>query len=236
MMQRIEVKLAADDVDEKTGTFAGYGAVFGNRDSYGDVIERGAFKRTLREWEDRGKYPPMLLQHGGLGLNASDLLPIGKWTAMEENTRGLKVEGRLFGLESERGRLIHEGLREGALDGLSIGYRVRKDRRGTKPNEPTRTLEDVELVEVSLVTFPANERARVSAVKSFDPPPEFLREMEAALREAGLSRTDAKKAVACFRDQLRRDAEDGPAPRDEGGADEVAELIRRNIQALKTTR
>ena len=71
----MEVKFASD----KTGVFSGYGAMFGNVDAGGDVIEKGAFKDTLREWEDKGKYPPMLLQHGG-GMfgGADDLLPIGK--------------------------------------------------------------------------------------------------------------------------------------------------------------
>lgn len=233
-MQRIEVKLAADEVDADAGTFNGYGAVFGNVDSYGDVIERGAFKRTLQEWEARNKLPPMLLQHGGMGLSANDLIPAGKWTKMEENSRGLKVEGKLFGLDSERGRLIHEGLREGALDGLSIGYRVRKDRRRTKPTEPRRTLEDVELMEVSLVTFPANGRARVTGVKAVELTAEDIREMEATLREGGVSRSNAKVAISCFRKWLQRDAEDDPAPRDEVDAGALAELLRRNIATITT--
>ena len=98
----IEVKFAGSASE---GTFSGYGAVFGNRDSYGDVIDKGAFKSTLREWEEKGKLPPMLLQHGGgiFGGGADDMLPVGKWTAMEENARGLKVEGQLFALGTSAG-------------------------------------------------------------------------------------------------------------------------------------
>jgi len=222
----MEVKFASD----KTGVFSGYGAVFGNVDSYGDVIEKGAFKTTLREWEDKGKYPPMLLQHGGgiFGGGADDLLPVGKWTSMEENSRGLKVEGELFAMGTERGQYIYEGLKAGALDGMSIGYQTIKFRNGAKAGEPRRYLEQLKLMELSLVTFPANDKALVSNVKSdFDP-----RELEAMLREATLSRSDAVKAVATFRKWLQRDA-GVPATslRDEDEAG-LAAIIRRNIATL----
>jgi uncharacterized protein len=197
-----EVKLASD----RTGEFTGYGAVFGNVDSFGDVIAKGAFRDTLREWQDKGKFPPMLLQHGGgpFGSSTDGMLPIGQWTSMEENSKGLKVEGRLFALNTERGQYIYEGLRAGALDGLSIGFRTRKSVMGTKPSEPMRTLTDIDLVEVSVVTFPANPKARVMGVKTLTP---FeLRALEDALGERGLSRKDRGIAVAVFRDWLQRDA------------------------------
>jgi uncharacterized protein len=194
-MQRIEIKLAADDVDAKTGEFGGYGAVFGNVDSYGDVIERGAFKETLREWEALGKLPPMLLQHGGggmLGGAAEDLLPVGQWVKMEENSKGLKVEGKLFALGTEKGQYIYEGLKTGVLDGLSIGFRTRKFTEGTKAGEPRRKLQDVELVEVSIVTFPANGKARVHAVKAAESIL-TITDFETFLREVGgFSRGEAK--------------------------------------------
>lgn len=215
---------------DKQGAFSGYGAMFGNVDSYGDVIEKGAFKDTLRAWEDKGKYPPMLLQHGGgmFGGTADDLLPVGKWTSMEENSRGLKVEGELFALNTERGQYIYEGLKAGALDGLSIGYKTIKFRNGSKASDPRRYLEKLDLMELSIVTFPANDKARVGAVKNeFDP-----RELEAALRDATLSRSDAVKAVAVFRKFLQREAEDpATSPRDEGEA-ELAAIIRSNIAKL----
>lgn len=231
-MNRLEIKLASDEIDAKTGEFSGYGAVFGNTDAYGDVIEKGAFKSSLREWEDRGKYPPMLLQHGGGFMSgADDMLPVGQWTMMEENSRGLKVSGRLFAMQTERGQYIYEGLKSGALDGLSIGYRARKFVLGTKPDEPRRRLTDVDLVEVSIVTFPANGKARVSAVKS-DLTADDMRDMEAILRTKGLSRSDAVKAVSGLREWLQREAgEPEPAPRDEGVA-ALAELLRRNVATL----
>lgn len=230
-MHRIEVKLAADDVDADTGTFSGYGAVFGNVDSYGDVIERGAFKRSLEEWKSREKLPPMLLQHGAFGVAAMDGVPIGRWTKMEENSRGLKVEGKLY-LDAPRTADLWPAVKDGQLDGLSIGFKVRKDRRRTKPSEPRRTLEDVDLMEVSLVTFPANDRARVTGVKSAELTAEDIRDLEAALRDAGLSRANAKTAIACLRKWRPRDADDGPVPRDEVDAGTLAEILRRNIATI----
>jgi HK97 family phage prohead protease len=232
-MTRQECKRASFEFkfsnDEKTqGVFSGYGAIFGNVDSYGDVVEKGAFKETLRAWEDRGKLPPMLLQHGGMFGPVDDMLPIGKWTAMEENSKGLKVDGQLFALNTERGQYLYEGLKSGVLDGMSIGYRAKEFVLGTKPTDPRRTLKSVELMELSIVTFPANDRARVGSVKTeFEP-----RELEARLRDADLSRSDAVKAVAVFRKYLRRDAGEPELPhRDDAGlgkaiAAQFAELAR----------
>jgi HK97 family phage prohead protease len=204
------------------GTFSGYGAVFGNVDSYGDVIEKGAFKDTLREWEGRGKLPPMLLQHGGgfFGGGADDMLPIGKWNSMEENSKGLKAEGQLFAMQTERGQYLYEGLKSGTLDGLSIGYEVKEFVAGTKPGEPRRKLTSVDLWELSVVTFPANDKARVGAVKAI----KTIREFEDFLRDVGGFSHAAAKAIAArgFKSS---------EPRDEDGA--MSDLLRtlREAQA-----
>lgn len=205
----MEVKFASGSSE---GTFSGYGAVFGNTDSYGDVIDKGAFKETLRAWEDKGKYPPMLLQHGGgfFGGGAEDLLPIGKWNSMEENSKGLKVEGSLFALNTEKGQYIYEGLKAGSLDGLSIGYTVKEYTAGTKPNEPRRRLTNIDLMELSVVTFPANDKALVGNVKSMIDQMQTLSDAESLLREAGVF--VSKKAATDFVSKLvkiaRREAGD----------------------------
>jgi hypothetical protein len=138
---------------------------------------------------------------------------------MEENSKGLKVEGHLFATNTDRGQYIMAGLKEGVLDGLSIGFRVRKQTVGTKPGEPARTLTDIDLGEVSLVTFPANPKARVSTVKSLTA--DELRDLEAILRDEGLSHKDCRRAVSAFKAYLLRDVgaptmllrdEDSPAP------------------------
>lgn len=213
-----EVKFA----DASTpGTFEGYGAVFGNIDAYGDVIQKGAFKETLRDWNKSKKLPPMLVQHGGWMMTDMDALPVGIWEAMSEDDTGLHVKGRLINLDTERGKTIHGAMKEGALDGMSIGYRAKEFALGTKPDEPRRTLKKIDLMEVSVVTFPANGKARVASVKSAGLI-KTIREFEDFLRDAGFSNAQAK-AIASrgFKSE----------PRDEDDAD-VAAMIRRNIATL----
>lgn len=232
-MDRIEIKLASDDFDAKTGEFAGYGAIFGNVDSYGDVIAKGAFKTTLREWEERGKLPPMLLQHGGWGASVDDMLPVGQWLEMEENAKGLKVKGKLFALGTERGQYVYEGMKSGELDGLSIGFRVKKFTMGTKPSEPRRTLEEIDLMEVSIVTFPANGKARVSAVKSYDA--RLWRAIEADLKadpKLNLSSAQAVSAVAILKKHLREEGEATPDLSREADEKALADALRRTLNII----
>lgn len=213
--------------DAKDGTFSGYGAVFGNLDSHGDVIERGAFKRNLQEWEQKGKLPPMLLQHGGFFGPVDDMLPVGKWTSMEENAKGLKVEGQLFAMNTDRSQLIYEGLKAGSLSGLSIGYRAKKFTSGTKPNEPRRLLHDIDLVELSIVTFPSNDKATVGAVKSADIDAlSSISDFEDFLREAGGDRW-TKKTARDFVGRLLK-----VARREAGGEPDVKGLLDQ----LRSTR
>lgn len=189
-----EIKFAADDGAEAR-SFTGYGAVFNNVDSYGDVIDPGAFKKTLDDAQKSGAFPAMLLQHGGLGFNAEDMTPIGIWTSMEEDEKGLKVAGKLA--DTQRGQEVYSLLKmtpRPALNGLSIGYRARKFTMGTKAGEPRRRLHELDLVEVSLVTMPANPKARVGSVKSGEGL--GIRDAEKALREAGFSANEAKAIVA----------------------------------------
>lgn len=175
--------------------FAGYGAVFGNIDAYGDVILPGAFAETIAEAKRANRWPAMLLQHGGFLGGAEDLTPIGIWTELAEDGVGLKVEGRLA--ETPRGREAYALLKmepRPAIDGLSIGYVAKEWEARTKPEEPRRKLKRIELHEVSLVTFPANPRARVSSVKSARGL--TITDAERALRDAGFSRAEAKAIVA----------------------------------------
>ncbi len=189
-----EIKFAeGDGVDART--FKGYGAVFGNVDSYGDVIEKGAFKKTLADAKKTGSWPAMLMQHGGWGMSADDLTPVGIWIEMAEDDNGLLITGKLA--DTPRGNEAYGLLKmtpRPALNGLSIGYRARKFTLGTKPDEPRRILQEVELVEVSLVTFPANPKARIGSVKSGDGL--TVRDAERALREAGFSSNEAKAILA----------------------------------------
>lgn len=227
MMDRINCALELKfDAGAAEGTFSGYGSTFGNEDYGGDVIVRGAFKETLAEWAGKGKLPKMLLQHGGFFGAAEDMIPIGKWTAMVEDSKGLQVEGKLIALDTDRGRGVYAAMKEGELDGLSIGYRVKEYTLGTKPTEPYRTIKKADLAEVSVVLFGMNPKAMITGVKSLsDMAVRDWRDLEAALRDEGLSRGDAVKAIAGFKAYCRRDAGNpGTDPRDEDAAGLVAAL------------
>lgn len=202
-----EVKFSADE--SKVGTFSGFASVFNNKDFGGDVVAPGAFADTLAEWGRKGKLPPLLLQHGGWGSSVDDMLPIGKLTSAVEKSKGLAVEGELFALNTERGQYVYEGMKAGALDGMSIGYSVKEVVNGTKPTEPRRLLKKIDLIEISVVTFPMNDKARISTVKSFD---EFrsLADIEGYLRDAGgFSRKQAAGLISRIKAlSPPRDAED----------------------------
>lgn len=145
-------KFEVKDIDEQ-GIFEGYAAVFGNIDRTGDVIEPGAFRKTLQE----NPQLPILWQH-----NPAE--PIGLTVAAVEDNKGLRVKGQL-NLETARGREAYALIKQGVLRGLSIGYDTIKEAwEGT-----TRKLKEIRLWEWSLVTFPANPLAQVEAVKAVLP-------------------------------------------------------------------
>lgn len=225
-----EVKLAVPDTtDTKEMAFSGYGAVFGNVDSYGDVIDAGAFADTLAQAKKSGQYPAMLLQHGGWGMNAMDMTPIGIWTTLSEDGHGLKVEGKLA--ETPRGQEVYTLMKmkpRPAITGLSIGYIPKKFTMGTKPNEPRRTLHAVDLIEISPVTFPANGKARISSVKSGMDFSE--REFEQFMQDAGLSRKEARIVINHGFRHLK-------AMQDAGSAelDDIVAAIKRNTELLQRT-
>ena len=169
------------------GSVEGYGSVFGVRDSYDDVIAGGAFKGSLAEHKTAGTMPAMLWQH-----DPSE--PIGVWTDMVEDERGLRIKGKLA-LDTARGKEAHALLKMGALNGLSIGF-VSKQWAYDRDSE-VRTLTEVDLWEVSLVTFPANAASRITGVKAADVGTvQTLRDAERALRDAGLSADVARAFVA----------------------------------------
>lgn len=185
----LDLKLAGGNAEAME--FSGYGAVFGNVDSYGDVIAPGAFAETLAAAKSGGHWPVMLSQHGG--FSAEDMTPIGVWTDLSEDGVGLRVTGKLA--NTPRGKEAYELLKmtpRPAIDGMSIGYIAKEWTPRSKPEEPRRTLKKIDLYEISLVTFPANGKARVKDVKSIDEllsPPE----MEDYLREVGgFSKSEAK--------------------------------------------
>lgn len=198
-----EVKFAEEGA-APAGSFEGYGAVFGNVDSHGDVIEPGAFAKSLLERKrDKVSLPPMYKMHGMMTGNRHE--PIGVWDDMTEDTNGLHVKGRLIGLDTNEGKWNYAQLKEGALKGLSIGYRIPAggSRKGSgKAGEPARWIKAATLREVSLVDDPSNALARVYAMKSMagaaEPADEIktIREFEDFLRDVGGFSHAAAKAIA----------------------------------------
>ncbi|MGE6740252.1 HK97 family phage prohead protease [Allorhizobium pseudoryzae] len=183
------IKAVADD-----GTFSGYGSVFGVLDSYNEVVAPGAFAASL---SSRSRPVPVLWQH-------RQDSPIGVYSAIGEDQRGLKVEGKLLINEVAQAREAYALLKAGAVSGLSIGYFV----RGSSYDEKTgiRTLTALDLEEVSIVTTPANGEARVETVKSLlaKGGVPSIRDLETVLRDAGFTRSQAvaiaKNGYAGLRD------------------------------------
>lgn len=155
-----ELKSASKSI-AADGIFSGYGAVFGNVDSHGDVINSGAFRATLADWRARGRWPSMKLMHGASGQPfVNDDLPIGKWLEMREDAVGLFVQGQLLALDTDIGRRLHALIDAGlVLDGLSIGYRVKRSSPGR--GSVKRFIDAIDLVEVSVVEVPSNSLARI---------------------------------------------------------------------------
>lgn len=131
---------------------AGYASLFGKRDQGGDIVQKGAYAASLAQLKAQGRAVKMLWQH-------DPTQPIGVWDEVREDAVGLWVKGRIL-TEVDKGREAAALLGAGAIDGLSIGYRtIRAERDG----KGQRLLAELELWEVSLVTFPMLAEARVSA-------------------------------------------------------------------------
>jgi HK97 family phage prohead protease len=214
-----EIKLAGAG-----GRFTGHGSVFNVLDSYNEIIAPGAFAQTLQDRKAKGRALPILWQH-----RTSE--PLGVFDVATEDDKGLYLEGRLLVDHVPQAKQAHELMKAGALSGLSIGFSVKSDSFDQK--ERVRTMTAVELYEVSLVTFPANDDARIETVKSM-PAFESMRGCEDWLRSAmGMSANDSKAFIAQFRkalvDPARRDAEETLVMR------EYLSLLRKS-SALPTPR
>lgn len=182
----MKTKTLTFDTDkvEKDGSFGGYCNVFGVKDSYGDVVQKGAFDASIKHWQAKNKFPPILWQH-----DTSQV--IGVWTELVEDERGLYGRGKLLIDDVAKAREAHALLKHGAIDGLSIGYMI-KDSDFDQKSE-TLFLKALDLREISVVTFPANDESRIDAVKSLLQKGELptLAQFEKFLREAGFSKNQA---------------------------------------------
>ena len=174
-----EVKKKGD-----SGEFEGFAST-SDLDQGGDIVVKGAFAKTLTE---RGSRVKMLWNH------KSDMLPIGKFSMLEERDGGLYVKGKVA--DTTMGRDVKMLLADDAIDSMSIGF-VPEDAEYN--DEGVRLIRELKLYEVSLVNFPMNEKAVVTQVKNlFD-----VRELEAKLREVGYSNSQAKRMATASIKSLR---------------------------------
>jgi HK97 family phage prohead protease len=201
----MEVK--ADDA----GAVEGYGSVFGNEDSYGDVILPGAFAASIAR-----KKPKMLWQH-------RMEKPIGVWDEVIEDGTGLRMRGRVA--NTAQGMEARELVRMGALDGLSIGFQT----VGHRMQGNQRQITEIDLWEVSFVTIPANDRAVITALKSMSDAPA----VEQMLRDAfGYSRTEAKIFMARGYKGLLEHLREADGMEDPDTALREAEAVKASLKQL----
>lgn len=213
----MSLELKAEKEDEDFLTVAGYGAVFGNVDSHGDVIAPGAFLESMK-----GRKPKMLWQH-----NYSSV--IGAWDEMSEDQNGLLMRGRIF-KKAAKGGEVGTLVAGGAVEGLSIGYRTRE----FEMQNGNRLLTKLDLLEVSVVTFPSNELANILMAKSAEDMTK--RDLERAFKDMGYSGTEAKAMAAGAwerREGVLREA-GAPLPEaDQREVDELKALLTETLQKME---
>jgi uncharacterized protein len=198
------------------GTFEGYGSVFNVLDSYGTKFAPGAFSASLAAHKRAGTMPKLLWQH-------DPSQPIGVYSSMSEDSRGLVVKGK-FVRSVRQGQEAYDLLQAGALDGLSVGFMTQT--YDTDPQTGVRTITGADLWEVSIVTFAANPAAKVDNVRAADRI-RTERDLERFLRDEGGFSNARAKAIAS------RGFKAGPDPREEDGSlSDLMASLRATQQAL----
>jgi HK97 family phage prohead protease len=222
-------KVTKAAADAPAGSIEGYASVFGNRDSYNEVVMPGAFAESLAKHQREGTYPLMLWQH------RSDE-PIGVWDDMHDDGKGLYCKGQLLvGQNVPTADKVYSLLKAGAVRGMSIGYNEIDIEPGTN-GDPTKLIK-LDLMENSIVSFPANRRAGVEVVKSEqswgkleqlarmlrDGEPLPTKEFENILREAGVPKSMAVQIASVgYAKAIRSDS---------GGEDEAKTHVLARLTA-----
>lgn len=192
--EETEIKFLGDGTQ---GIFEGYASVFGNVDSDGDIILAGAFKNTL---QTQTRKVAMFFNHRAWEL------PVGKWDALQEDTKGLFVRGQLTPGHSGASDL-KAAMQHGTVEGMSVGFSVTKDDYSLAANGGRMFKNISALREISVCTFPANEQAGISAMKSIDGI-ETIRDVENWLKDSvGLSKSQAVGLIARFKSAVRGESE-----------------------------
>lgn len=199
MLKKMHVPFKIKSLSE-AGEFEGYGSVFGVKDHGSDIVMPGAFTKSLAGWQAKGKLPPVLWQH-------DTHEPIGPHTDMQEDETGLFVKGKLLIDDDPVARRAYAHMKAGSVNGLSIGYTL-KDWEWDSA-KGAYLLKEIELWEVSVVTFAMNEQAYVTDVKSMlakgQTPTE--EQLEHALCSVGLTPEQAKSFLASGYSALQQPTE-----------------------------
>ncbi len=194
MQASFDVKNITDE-----GVIEGYGNVFNVKDHALDITMKGAFSKSLSDIKSNGKTLPLLYQH-----KADE--PIGVFTELSEDQHGLKVKAQI-NLDTQKGREVLSLIKQKAISGLSIGYRTIREEWDGK--QKANLLHELDIHEISAVTFPCNEASRIDLVKSLLEHSQLPSqpELEKALKETGLTNTQAKMIVAKYQPD-RKDIKD----------------------------
>lgn len=224
-----DVGLKFAGAGEGAGTFTGYASVFGGLDSYRDTILPGAYKGVIdRIKTGAARMPKMFVNHRSFDL------PVGKWLSMREDEKGLLMDGELTP-GNPQSAIVRAAMDHETVDGLSIGYRLAPEdvEFVDKGDGPVRVIKNIsELMEVSIVTFPADDAARVNldSVKSALDEIQTIKDFEDFLREAGgfsksLATATASRAKRLF---AQRESEPIAIP------DELQRIIAENLKTART--
>lgn len=222
---------AVDDA----GVFEGYASTFNNTDAHGEKVMPGAFVDSLNQHKRSGTMPLLLWQH-----DASE--PLGGWEDMAEDGKGLWGRGRIEVEAGPTEKRIHTHMKAGNIRGLSIGYRELE----AEPDGNVRLLKKLDLMEVSVVAFPANRRARIDAVKSEEQWARLedlarrfrdgeqvpAKEFEKLLRDAGFPKSATVKIASIGWDNAFRSDSEGEKAKQ--AIDELREALRSiKVPSLK---
>jgi len=191
-----------------TGRFTGWASVYGVKDRQGEIVQKGAFTASLQDYARRGNYPALLLGHDMQN-------PVGAIERIRESEQGVEIEGQID-LGVEAGQKAYELVRSKSLHGLSVGFQATE--KTTEKGVPV--IKQADLLEVSLVAVPANQECVVTSVKSLRPS-----DIEKALRDAGLTRRQAKAVLA--------DGFKAIGPRDAQAFEEISEHAENLLSRLR---
>jgi HK97 family phage prohead protease len=172
--------------EDELGTFTAYGNTFDNVDEAGEVTMKGAFSNMIKSYNESGRMPRLLSQHGHRQN------PIGVITSMVEDEKGLLFTGKFCTAQGTMGAEAYELVKMGALDSFSIGFNVLKH----KFVDGRKELHEIDVKEISLVTFAANEQSLIQSIKSaLGTGDEVTRMVQKSLQDSGLSKRQASAAI-----------------------------------------